>query len=310
MIVALMIGGPNAFAQDAGDIALARSIGTEGLRLAETGNCEAAVDKLTRAERLFHAPTTLERLGECQVKLGHYVEGTENLRRVARERLGENAPAPFVTAQQHAKEALDAAMQHIAKLRVDVAGPAAGDVVLKIDGEAVSTASIGAERPIDPGKHTIEASAPGFKPTQTSVTIPDAGAKAIALKLERDLTVKIVPHEEPRPESHSVRVLWPAGIALGIGGAGLILGGVWGGVAIGKKNDLVAACGGTSCPPAQHGAFDDLSTFATLSTVGFIVGGVAAAAGVVLFFVAPRKTVVESVALHASLGGATLVGTF
>ncbi len=43
--------GTRAFAQDAGDVGTARTLGTEGLRLAESGNCEAAIEKLARAER-------------------------------------------------------------------------------------------------------------------------------------------------------------------------------------------------------------------------------------------------------------------
>ncbi len=137
------------------------------------------------------------------MKVGHYVEGSENLRRVAHERLADGAPTAFVAAQTRAKEVLETAMPHIAKLRVDVSGPSQGDVVLKIDGQTVSSASIGADRPIDPGKHSIEASAPGFKPTQSSVTIGDAGSKEVSLTLERDLTVKVTPTNsivtEPAP---------------------------------------------------------------------------------------------------------------
>lgn len=309
----MMLIARGALAQDAGDVGTARSLGTEGLRLAESGNCEAAVEKLSRAERLFHAPTTLERLGECQVKLGRYVEGSENLRRVAREHLADGAPAPFFAAQTRAKEALEAAVPHIAKLRVEVAGASADAIVLKIDGQVVSAASIGVERPIDPGKHVVDATAPGTKPAQQTITIADGGSKDVSLTLERDpnqtATTTIV-HEEPHAQARTTRVLWPAGVAFGVAGVSFVVGSVFGGTAIIKKNNLVTACSGTACPSSQRGAFDDLSTFAAVSTVGFVVAGVAAAAGIVLFVVAPRHTVVESVSVRASLGGVSLGGTF
>src|SRR4029079_17212090 len=56
---ASMLVASRVWAQDAGDMATARTLGTEGLRLAESGDCAGAVEKLTRAEKLHHAPTTL-----------------------------------------------------------------------------------------------------------------------------------------------------------------------------------------------------------------------------------------------------------
>ena len=47
------------------DMAAARSLGTAGVQLADKGDCVTAIPKLDAAEKLFHAPTTLERLGEC-----------------------------------------------------------------------------------------------------------------------------------------------------------------------------------------------------------------------------------------------------
>jgi hypothetical protein len=313
-LMAVMFAG-RVWAQDAADLATARTLGTEGLRLAETGNCAAAVEKLSRAEKLHHAPTTLERLGECEIAIGRFVDGTESLRRVMREHIPEGSPAVFVTAQSRAKAALDAAMPHIAKVRVDVAGPNAGDVVLKIDNVPVSNAAIGVERSIDPGQHTVEATAPGFKPTSQRFDVTDGGSRAVSLTLERA-------PEQPKPLVDNTHVTpvtpvtttrrnyLPAAVALGGAGAALAFGGIFGGLALGKKNDLISACGGTSCPPSQRAAFDDAKTFANLSTVGFVVAGVTAVVGIVLIVVAPRHTVVENVALGATPNGVFLGGSF
>src|SRR4051812_3394754 len=75
--------------------AAARSLGIEGVQLADAGKCPEAIEKLTRAEALHHAPTILGRLGECQVNVGEVVEGTENLNLVVREQLAPNAPKVF-----------------------------------------------------------------------------------------------------------------------------------------------------------------------------------------------------------------------
>jgi len=301
-------------------MATARQLGTEGLRLAETGNCSAAIEKLSRAEKLHHAPTTLERLGECEIATGHYVDGTEDLRRVMREHIPEGSPSVFLTAQSRAKAALDQATPHIGRVRVDVAGPSAGDVVLKIDNVPVSNATLGVERPIDPGAHTIEASAPGFKASSQKFDVGDGGSRAVTLTLERapeqpkPIVLGQSPvHEDahPTPVTTTRRNYVPAFVAFGGAGAALAFGGIFGGVALAKKNDLVSACGGTtSCPASQRSAFDDTKTFANLSTVGFVVAGITAVAGVVLVIVAPKRTVVESVAIGATPTGVFVGGSF
>ena len=93
---------PAAGAQEeplAADVAAARALGQEGVKLADAGNCSEALNKLERAEKMFHAPTTLGRLGECQVMMGKLVEGTENLHRVVLETLSPTAPLVFSQAQ-------------------------------------------------------------------------------------------------------------------------------------------------------------------------------------------------------------------
>jgi hypothetical protein len=306
VLLAMGVAAP-CFAQDAADIQMARTLGTEGLRLAQSGDCAGAVDKLARAEKLHHAPTTLERLGECQIALGHYVEGTENLRTVTRERLEPSAPPPFVAAKARAQKALDAALPHIGKLRVDVAGAPAADVTLKIDAQPVSAASLGVDRPIDPGAHVVEASAPGYKSSTAKVDVGDGASQTVTLMLERGegtsshvVTTTTVTH----------RVYWPAGVAFGLAGAAAVVTAVFGSVALADKNALISTCGGTTCPPSERGTYNDASTFASVTNVGLIVAGVAAATGIVFVLVAPKHAVVERVGLRASPFGASLVGSF
>ncbi len=134
------------------DIAAARSLGVQGIRLADDGKCADAIEKLERAEALYHAPTILGRLGECQVAVGHIVLGTENLNRVVREPLAPNAPAAFKAAQERAHKVLDSALPRIAYLTVKVE-PMTVTPTVTVDGASVPAALIGAERPTDPGPH-------------------------------------------------------------------------------------------------------------------------------------------------------------
>jgi hypothetical protein len=271
----------------------ARALGQEGVKLADAGNCDEAVDKLARAEKIFHAPTTLARLGECQVQLGKIVEGTENLNRVSRENLAPTAPVAFKEAQERARKVLAEAKPRIAKLKIAVAAPAGVQFVVKLDGEPVPVANLNTNRPTDPGEHVVDASAPGYKSASAKVRLGDGAQDSVALTLEVDPNAPKAPlvaptapgtvSTAPPPESSGSRSRVPAYVALGVGAVGLGVGTVFGILALGKKSDLDSACSNKVCPSgAQQDTIDSGKTFGAVSTVGFVVGVVGAGVGTVL----------------------------
>jgi hypothetical protein len=269
-------------------MAAARALGQEGVKLADAGNCQDAVDKLGRAEKIFHAPTTLARLGECQVQNGKIVEGTENLNRVSRENLSATAPAAFKDAQERARKVLADAKPRIAKLKIAVAAPAGTPLLVKVDGETVPVANLNTNRPTDPGDHVIEASAPGFKTASAKVRLGEGAQDSVALTLEIDPNAP-KPAAEPQPaplgstpEPAPLRSKTPALAAFGVGAVGVGVGAVFGVLALGKKGDLDSACKAKVCGSAQQDTIDSGKSFATVSTIGFVVGAVGIGVGTAL----------------------------
>jgi hypothetical protein len=308
---------PAAWAQgqpQAENVAAARSLGLQGIKLADSGDCKGAIDKLSRAESLYHAPSILGRLGECQVQVGQIVLGTENLNRVVREQLAPNAPAAFKAAQERAKGVLNAALPKIARLTVKVE-PADAKPQVTVAGATIPPALIGVERPTDPGTHEVVVSASGYLEQKTSVTLAEGGTQELAVKLEKDPNAVAAapppPPPPPPPQEQSAIVAAPSGppsdngvgkknntlafVALGVGGAGLVVGGVTGFLALGKKSDL-EGCVNQKCPSSQSDTLDGAKTMATVSTVGFAVGFVGVGVGVVLLLTGGNK--------RASLGSA------
>jgi hypothetical protein len=196
----------------------------------------------------------------------------------------------------------------IPSLTITVSG--APDAKVTIDGAPVPAAAMGVRRPVDPGKHAIRAEATGFAAAEASLTLAEGKNAPVVLKLERaaaataaPLAATTPPVEAPKasPEVTPPGEAQPATdapqrsprktigmVALGVGGAGLVLGAVTGGLAIGKHGALKTACGEGPCPASQQGAVDSYHLLGALSTAGFIVGGACAATGVILLLTAPR----------------------
>jgi hypothetical protein len=318
------------------DMAAARTLGTEGVRMADSGDCAGAIPKLTAAEKLFHAPTTLDRLGECEIKVGKLVAGTEHLNRVVREQLAPNAPAAFVTARQRAQDALGPALPRIAKLKIHVDGAPADKVTATVDGAAVLSALFDG-RPTDPGTHEIQATAPGFKTATTKVTLVDGGEGTASLRLEPDPNAAAAPAAAAATPGAAPAAGTPASPAatppaaapgeaqkaplpvaaiavLAAGGVGVVVGSIFGVLALGNKSTLDKNCGSTKKTCPSQGDIDAMNTNAWVSNIGFGVGIVGLAVGGVLLATShgPEKTASSRPEVHPwiGIGSAGVGGSF
>jgi hypothetical protein len=301
----------------AAETAAARSLAVEGLKLAQAGDCAAAVPKLERAEKLYHATVVASRLGECYVSLGRLVEGTEILRKVLREPQSADATPAATKALDRAQRALDAAKPRIAGLTVKVA--AVQDITVKIDGTLVPSALVETEIPTDPGEHSIDVNAPGFLKSSTHIKVSDAEKKTVTLTLTRDpnALVAVVPAAEVaarQPGSSAATGLkppaaevpdrsvpaptaanrTPAYVALGIGAAALATGGVLGVLTLKQHKALQDQCPNDVCPPDTQADLSSAKQLGNFSTIAFGVGGAGVVLGTVLLF-----TVGSSSADHA-----------
>ena len=335
LIAALVAQSAPAAAQDsqAENVAAARSLGIQGVQLADAGNCKEAIEKLSRAESLYHAPTILSRLGECQVTVGQIVLGTENLNRVVREQLPPNAPRAFRDAQERAKKNLEAALPRIGRLTVSVqVEPKSTPVTVTVSGAAVPAALLGVERPTDPGMHEVIATADGYLPAKTSVELAEGGRQAVTLTLSPDPSAvkpgSVTPAEAtppvgpvttpPAATKQGGGSKTAAFVLLGVGGVGIVVGGITGAMAINKKSGL--DCPDKRCSGDDADNLDSAKTLALVSTIGFAAGIVSAGVGTVLLITSsgssekqahslPEKKRV-SLTPYVGVGNAGVTGSF
>lgn len=271
-----------ARADEAADTATARALGTEGFLLADAGKCDEAIEKLSRAERLHHAPTTATRLAECEIQTGKLVAGTERLQRVVREVLPPNAHPAFGAAQARAREVLDRTIARVPTLRLMVKTPGPRPrLFITIDGEPTTDAIVDADRRIDPGAHLIVVSADGHRPQRVETTLGEGETKPVSVELSllpavrQERTTSAAP-----PEREAERSKAPAVVLFAVGGLGLAAG-VAGGINVATKSyALDNACAGYVCPPERDQDIREAKTWATISTIGFVTAGVGIAGGI------------------------------
>jgi hypothetical protein len=283
------------------DRATARLLASEGHEAVDRKDYATAADRFARADALLHAPTLSLHLARANAALGKLVAAQELLRRVVREGVPDPSNAAFVRAVEDAKQELAALGPRIPTVIVTVKGSDAPDVT--IDGTPVPRPALGAKRPVDPGRHAIRATAAGCAPAEATIELAEGASQAVALELApataaagavSPAAAPGAPAAAPPPPApapaHGGDARRTAGIVgVALGGAGLAFGAVLGGLAVSKHGSLASSCPDGRCDASVTQAdLDAYSTVATLSTVGFVAGGVLAATGAVLWLTAPK----------------------
>ncbi len=335
-----------AWAQTDEQRAGARTLATEGALAFNEGRFKDAVDLFSKAESLVHAPPHLLFMARAHAKLGQFVKAREAYMKIIKEQLAPNAPQAFRDAQISAEEERKQVEPRIGRLTIKVEGAGdAKDLVVAVDGQPVPAVLLGVPQPIDPGDHSITATATGFKAAPVTASLKDAGSAAVTIKLEVDGTAApaagpLAP--APAPTGGSVMV-GPSGgapsdagssggnglrigsyVGFGVGAAGLALGTVFVLKSSSNRKDadkaaaeLDAQCGNlcdAESPEARN--VDDLDDKArsakTLGIVGYVVGGVGVAAGVTLFVLSLKKDETKSafVAPYVGFGAVGVRGAF
>ncbi|MEO8182436.1 MAG: hypothetical protein ABI895_26670 [Deltaproteobacteria bacterium] len=300
---------------DAAETAAARSIALEGIKLADAGHCDEAIDKLARAEKLHHAPVVLGRLGECQIAQGRLVEGTENLRKVLREALPAEPSSVLVRARERAAAVLERAKGRIGALNIVVRnGPRdSAELRIVVDGQPMNVALLDADRPADPGEHVIEATAPGYFAASARVSVSMGERQSVILSLEPDPKARVAASTASAPQGSAAssettalftrvpppldssatasnagepaeRNLTGAYVAWAAGGVAVAAGSIFGLLAFQGKSDLDEQCADNLCPDSSADRLDSARRDSTLATVLMAAGGVGLGLGTVFYF--------------------------
>jgi serine/threonine-protein kinase len=298
-VVVSLVSGAARAQPTANDAAAAEILFEEGRRLMAEGHLAAACAKLSESNRLDTGIGTLLYLAECYEKSGQTASAWATFKEAAAIAQSKSDPREAVARTRAA-----ALEPRLSKLVVSVPpGNQPSGLVVKRDGTLLGQTQWDLEVPVDPGRHTVSASAPGKQPWEGVADVaPDGARVRVEVPPLRDLaTAGATADPHARERGGSAQRVVGLSIA-GLGLAGVVVGAVFGLSAKSKADEANAYCDGPACDAPGLPLRDDARTAASISTVSFVVGGIALAAGGLVFFTAPRSQ--SRVSLGGSCGDA------
>ena len=245
-----------------------------------------------------------------------------------------NAP-PSVPAETRSTMSamLDQAKKEVAALAVQGLPDGAGVLV---DGMAAGDAPFPGDLFLEPGKHTIEVKAPGYRPQQREVTGIKGERHTVVFSLQREEQVSSTnagsgAKLSPEPDQPTADSGGPSWVPVAVGGTITALG-LAGGIgfslaASSKRDDRdqqlqtlggSSACGTGTVYGDECAAIDrldsDANTYGNLAVAGFVTAG-AAGVATIAYLLWPRESSSEQAVLVApavgkSGGSITVSGAF
>jgi hypothetical protein len=294
----VLLEAASSSAQTSSHALAAEQLFRDGRDLIAKHRYKEACDKLGASQRIDPAVGTLVSLGECFSGLGRTASAWLAYRSAIALATERNDPRKAA-----AEERVAAIEPQISNLVIHVNADAREGAQITIDGESFGRDVLGTPMPIDPGPHSIVATAPGYRPWSTRVQV---GA------LRDNVTVEVPALEllpDPGAVEHARSVAATkrtAGLAMGgIGLVGVGVGVVLGLQAIVKIRDANTACPtGPICTDAS--AVQENQTgrsFADASSVTIPVSAAVLVAGAVLFLTSRAPHGAE-IGAEVSPGGA------
>ncbi|WP_437901567.1 hypothetical protein [Sorangium sp. So ce124] len=168
MFLAALLGGRDARA----DTAAAQALFDAAKQLMAQGKYADACPKLEESQRLDPGIGTQFNLAACYEQLGRTASAWSMFLEVA----GASKAAGQLEREKVARQRAAALEPRLIRLTITAPADSPADLQVKRDGALVGRAQWGTPVPVDPGKHTVEASAAGRAPFARSVELSRAGA--------------------------------------------------------------------------------------------------------------------------------------
>jgi hypothetical protein len=274
-------------APDAKELSKLRAKFQQATELEQAGNYTEAITVFREVGQVKMTPQVRYHIAFCEEKLGRLLAALGGY-----ELAEADARSVSPGFQKDVNERMEDLRARIPKLVIQ-RGEGAAAAKIELDGTALGSTSIGTEIKLDPGPHSVRATAPGKEPFSETVELAEKDVKTLVVKLAASevpavgggvTTGGAAGGKDEGADKPPSRVL-PYVIG-GVGVASLAASGVFFLMRQGAISDLEDACGPNrdQCPPSKKDTYDKAKTYNTISqvTLGVGVVGVGVAATLLL----------------------------
>lgn len=294
LALVLMAGSAVAAPPSAAERETARRLMDTGRTETQGGNLMNALDAYKKAHEIMHVPTTGLALAKTHRDLGHLVEARDVAREVTRIPEDPSEPPVFKVAREEARQ-LDADLKaRIPALIISAKG--ASKVTL--DGNEVPKTLLDSPSAINPGKHAVVAFGADGSEKKMDFEVHEKETKTVELATGDGRAYPLPGAHKAGTDGSPGDARTPLATGLiyggfGVGAVGIVVGAVTGILTLSKASDVKSQCSGSVCPPAVEDDLSSSKSTATISTIGFAVGGAGIAAGVIGLLL-PRSSATAS----------------
>jgi hypothetical protein len=231
-------------------------------------------------------------LALCHEESGRPATALREYRESLRGAVRANRSDRVMLAESHVQK-LEAS---VPRVLVRLPSPEPDGLALTLDGAPIDRATIADGAAVDPGRHTLVASARDSVPWQTSVLVEQPAARIVVQV--PSLASSLPTRRTPAP--HSRRTAgW---LLAGLGAAAVAGGSVAGLLAFDAEARSKPLCPGNRCSQDGLNLNHDASRDALASDIAFAAGGVALAAGLFLLLRPSSTAMIASPSLHPWVG--------
>jgi serine/threonine-protein kinase len=268
------------------DSAAAEKLFMEARGLLAKGDYAAACPMLAESHRLEPAVGTLLNLAECYEGAGKTASAWAAYREMETlaMRLNQGPRAEHAASRARALEPSLSYVTIVVPQGARLAG-----LVTRRDGGEVGAASWGRELPVDPGPHQFVATAPNHRGWSAAISVSPKAHARLEVPVLKARAAPLLPPGPPPPGGSPLPAI--GAVALGVGGAALVTGLVFGGIAW-RKNATATRdhCSAADCDARGLDLIAQSRAFATPATVTVIAGAATMAVGTLLIILAPRSS--------------------
>ena len=260
----------------------ARKLYQQGHERYRAADYRAALVSFATADRIMGVPTTGLEVGRTEAKLGLLVQARDRLLKVVRYPRLPDESEPFARARVEAEALSREIAERIPSLQIEVRtaqGVVTDQPTTKVH---VDLADVPPElrlvpRSLNPGRHVVQVSAPGFVAQRQTVVLREREQRVLQLTLVPRGDGDEIADQDLGAEGSGISpVAW---VGFGVGGAALLAGVITGGLTLSKESSLADQCPDKKCPESARDALRSARTLGDASTALLVAGGVGVGIG-------------------------------